>query len=71
MDAPPIQYAHTADDVTIAYSVLGTGSPLLMPFGASDLGVQGSLRYAPYRDWYEALAQNRALILFDPRGRAD
>jgi len=66
MDAPPIQYAKTADGVSIAYYAIGEGPPLvyLNPLAHLQLGWLRS----DEREWYQRLAQGRRLIRLDTRG---
>jgi class 3 adenylate cyclase len=64
---PRIQYAQTADGVSIAFWTLGEGTPLLYmppPF----THVQMEWQFPEMRRWYERLAQKRKLIRFDTRG---
>src|SRR3989337_1385641 len=65
---PRIQYATTADGVSIAFWVLGEGPPLLqlpyMPFSH----IQLEWQIPECRRWYERLAEKRKLIRLDPRG---
>ena len=60
---PSVQYAQTADGVSIAYWTYGDGPPLLqMP----------SAPISPTRRaWYEGLANGRTLIRYDNRGFGD
>src|SRR3972149_4835559 len=65
---PRIQYAKTADGVSIAFWTLGEGMPLLhMPtIPMSHLEVEW--QNPGYRGWYERLATNRKLVRYDGRG---
>src|SRR3972149_3079956 len=65
---PRIQYAKTADGVSIAFWTLGEGMPLVhMPWaGVSHL--QLDWQYPEYRRWYERLAGSRMLVRYDSRG---
>ena len=67
MDAPSIQYAHTDDGVSIAYSRFGHG-PLLLEM--PNLGLAGpTLAAIPsYSAYYELLAQHRTIVSYDARG---
>ena len=67
MDAPPIQYARTADGVNIACQRLGDGPPLIW---ASGLGSVFQLGWATAkgRPWFDRLTEQRTLIAYDPRG---
>jgi len=68
MDAPQIQYAKTSDGVSIAYSVIGEGVPLVhMPwFPLSHLQMEWQV--PEIRRWYERLAETRMLVRYDSRG---
>jgi len=69
MTEPRIQYAKTADGVSIAYWTLGEGGvPLVhMPvLGYSH--VQLEWQIPEWRLWYERLAEKRKLIRYDGRG---
>ena len=64
---PRIQYAKTKDGVSIAYWTMGEGEPLIhvpLPFSHIEL----ELHVPEIRHWYEALAQTRTLVRYDPRG---
>ncbi len=65
MNEPTVQYAPTADGVSIAYTVLGQGPPLvyLQPYSHQQL----DWRHAEMRQWYEALAERRTIIRYDTR----
>jgi len=65
---PRIQYAHTADGVSIAFWTLGEGPPLVqMPWMlASHIELEWQI--PEVRRWYERLAQNRKLVRYDCRG---
>ena len=64
---PRIQYAQTADGVSIAFWTLGEGMPLVhLPVLFSH--VQLEWQIAECRRWYESLAQNRKLVRYDTRG---
>jgi len=64
---PRIQYAKTADGVSIAFWTLGEGPALLhMPLVFSH--VQLEWQIPECRRWYERLAQKRKLIRYDYRG---
>jgi len=65
---PRIQYAQTADGVSIAFWTLGEGMPLVHmprhPFSHVELEWQ----IPEMRRWYERLAQKRMLVRYDGRG---
>ena len=64
---PRIQYAKTADGVSIAFWILGDGLPfVLMPAMFSH--VQLEWQYPDVRRWYERLARGRMLVRYDGRG---
>jgi len=64
---PRIQYAKTADGVSIAFWTLGEGTPLVhMPHIISH--IQMEWEYPECRRWYERLAQKRMLVRYDHRG---
>jgi class 3 adenylate cyclase len=64
---PRIQYARTADGVSIAFWTLGEGMPLVhLPFAFSH--VQMEWQIPECRCWYERLAEKRKLVRYDPRG---
>ncbi len=65
---PRIQYAQTADGVSIAFWTLGEGMPLVsMPtIPISHLEIEW--QSPGYRGWYERLARTRKLIRYDGRG---
>jgi class 3 adenylate cyclase len=64
---PRIQYAQTADGVSIAYWTLGEGMPyvqMAMLFSH----IQMEWQWSGWRSWYERLAQKRKLVRYDGRG---
>jgi class 3 adenylate cyclase len=64
---PRIQYAKTKDGVSIAFWTLGKGEPLVqMPLAFSHIELEWHL--PEFRNWYEALAEKRKLVRYDPRG---
>jgi len=64
---PRIQYAQTADGVSIAFWTLGEGMPLVhLPHPFSHIQMEWQI--PEIRRWYERLAQQRKLIRFDIRG---
>ena len=64
---PRIQYAQTADGVSIAFWTLGEGMALVhMPFLFSHIQLEWQMPET--RRWYERLSQNRKLVRYDGRG---
>jgi class 3 adenylate cyclase/pimeloyl-ACP methyl ester carboxylesterase len=65
---PRIQYAKTADGVSIAYWATGDGMPFVhMPWFRSS-HIQREWQIPEYRRWYEDLAKNLCLVRYDGRG---
>jgi class 3 adenylate cyclase/pimeloyl-ACP methyl ester carboxylesterase len=65
--APPVRFALTEDEVSIAYTVHGDGPPLVYVRGwISHLDVQWA--YPDYRLFMEALGRHFTVIRFDMRG---
>ena len=62
---PRIQYAQTADGVSIAYATIGQGPPLVACPRGFD---QFSRQVAPWHALMERLGQGRLLVLYDHRG---
>jgi len=65
---PPIQYAQTADGVSIAFWTLGEGTPLVLMLTLPFSHIQLEWQMPELRRWYERLAQRRKLIRYDFRG---
>jgi len=64
---PRIQYAQTADGVSIAFWTLGEGMPLVhMPLVFPHVQLEWQIREV--RSFYERLAEKRMLIRYDDRG---
>jgi class 3 adenylate cyclase len=64
---PRIQYAKTADGVSVAFWTLGEGMPLVhMPLIFSHIQMEWQIPEC--RRWYERLAEKRKLIRYDYRG---
>ena len=65
---PRVQYAQTADGVSIAFWTLGEGMPILqmptLPFSH----IQLEWQIPGWRRWYERLAEKRMLVRYDCRG---
>src|SRR3990170_7151585 len=65
---PPIQYAQTADGVSIAFWTFGEGRPFIqMPSSAFSPTIR-AWQFPEGRRWYEGLARGRKLIRYDNRG---
>jgi class 3 adenylate cyclase len=65
---PRVQYAQTADGVSIAFWTLGEGMPLMMTPPAAFSHVQLEWRVPEARRCYERLAESRKLVRYDLRG---
>jgi class 3 adenylate cyclase/pimeloyl-ACP methyl ester carboxylesterase len=65
---PRIQYATTTDGVSIAYSVAGSGPPLVRVTPAVWNHVEAYWRIAQYRKMAERLAETYTFINYDARG---
>ena len=65
---PRIQYAQTADGVSIAFWTLGEGMPLVSMPALPVSHVQLEWQIPEYRSWYERLAEKRKLVRYDGRG---
>jgi class 3 adenylate cyclase len=65
---PRIQYAQTADGVSIAFWTLGEGTPLVCVSNVPWSHIQLEWQYPDYRRYYERLAEKRKLIRYDSRG---
>ena len=65
---PRIQYAKTADGVSIALSTLGKGMPLVQTPVAVCGVLQVEWQIPPIRAWDERMAQKRMLVKYDSRG---
>ncbi len=64
---PRVQYAKTKDGVSIAYSTLGEGMPLVsMPFPFAHLQLEWETPET--RSWYERLAIKRQVVRYDGSG---
>jgi len=68
MDAPPIQYAKTADGVNIAFWTLGEGPPLVILPNVFGSHVQLEWEQDDRRTAFERLAQRATVIRYDWRG---
>ena len=65
---PRIQYAQTADGVSIAFWTLGEGVPLVLMLSLPFSHVQLEWRMPEFRRWYERLAETRKVVRYDSRG---
>ncbi len=64
---PRIQYAQTEDGVSIAFSTMGEGIPIVqIPLAFSHLQLEWQL--PEFRTWFERLAEKRKLVRYDTRG---
>jgi class 3 adenylate cyclase len=64
---PRIQYARTADGVSIAFWTLGEGEPLVhLPLSFSHIQLEWQIPQC--RRWYKRLAEKRKVVRADPRG---
>jgi class 3 adenylate cyclase/pimeloyl-ACP methyl ester carboxylesterase len=68
MDAPPIQYAKTADGVNIAYWAIGQGPPLVILPSPAATNIQLEWELEPRRIGFERLAERAQVIRYDWRG---
>jgi len=65
---PRIQYAQTADGVSIAFWTLGEGTPLVQMPMLPWSHIQLQWQNPGWRRWYERLAEKRKLVRYDGRG---
>ena len=65
---PRIQYAKTADGVSIAFWTLGEGVPYVQMPNLPASHIQMEWQDPDQRRWYERLAENRKLVRYDGRG---
>jgi pimeloyl-ACP methyl ester carboxylesterase len=63
---PQTRYTKTSDGVSIAYSVIGAGVPLLFSFPMSHQILM--IENPVLRPWFEGLARRYQLVVFDSRG---
>ncbi|MDX5412066.1 MAG: alpha/beta hydrolase, partial [Rhodobacterales bacterium] len=67
MGAPRVRFCKSFDGTRLAYSVSGSGPPvLLLPSWLTHLDYQW--RSVAWRPWLQALSETRRLIRYDPRG---
>jgi len=62
-----IRFCQTVDGVTIAYSTMGQGPPLVIP-PQWVTHLEADLVEGPFADLYEALRQHHTVVRFDKRG---
>jgi class 3 adenylate cyclase/pimeloyl-ACP methyl ester carboxylesterase len=65
---PRIQYAKTSDGVSIAFCTLGEGEPLVLTPANTFSHIQFEWQIPQCRSWYQRLAEQRMLVLYDSRG---
>jgi len=65
---PRIQYAKTADGVSIAFWTLGEGTPLVLMPNLPWSHIQLAWQIPEWRAWHERLAERRKVVRFDGRG---
>jgi class 3 adenylate cyclase len=65
---PRIQYAQTADAVSIAFWTLGEGMPLVQMPWMLNTHLELEWQWPEVRRWHERLAQKRKLVRYDSRG---
>ena len=65
---PRIQYAQTADGVSIAFWTLGEGMPLVDMWASPFSHIQLEWSFPELRRFYGRLAEKRKLVRYDPRG---
>jgi class 3 adenylate cyclase len=65
---PRIQYAKTADGVSIAFWTLGQGQPLVQMPSLPWSHIQLEWQDPGWRRWYEGLAEKGKLVRYDGRG---
>jgi class 3 adenylate cyclase len=68
MMEPRIQYAKTADGVSIAFWTLGEGMPVMHMPALPWSHIQLEWQNPDQRRWYERLAEKRKLVRYDGRG---
>ncbi len=65
---PRIQYAKTKDGVSIAFTTVGKGTPLVVAGDISDSHVQLVWDSPPSGPLFKFLAGKHTVVKFDPRG---
>ncbi|HXH22819.1 MAG TPA: adenylate/guanylate cyclase domain-containing protein [Dehalococcoidia bacterium] len=64
---PVLHYARTSDGVGIAYTVHGSGPPIVFTTAAAFGNVVGEWRIPEVRRWYEKLARRFTIVRYDGR----
>ncbi|GAB4331068.1 MAG: alpha/beta fold hydrolase [Dehalococcoidia bacterium] len=67
MDAPPVQFTRTSDGVSIAYTVAGSGPPLLFTWGSKMSDMEVTWRSPATRPHLKRLTEHFTLYQFDWR----
>ena len=62
-----IQYAKTSDGVSIAFTTVGEGTPVVVAGEAPDSHVE-LVWDTPFAPFFEALAKRHRIVKLDPRG---
>jgi class 3 adenylate cyclase len=65
---PRIQYTKTEDGISIAYSALGDGMPLVIAPSSEFSHIQAEWRLPGASSYYERLAEERMVVRYDGRG---
>jgi class 3 adenylate cyclase len=65
---PRIQYTKTEDGISIAYSALGDGMPLVFAPSSEFSHIQAEWRLPGVSSYYERLAEERMVVRYDGRG---
>jgi class 3 adenylate cyclase len=65
---PRIQYAQTADEVSIAFATLGEGPLLVLPALPGVSEIQPASEFPALQGWLERMAQGRRVVWYDCRG---
>ena len=65
---PRIQYAQTADGVSIAFWTMGEGTPLVLMPNIPWSHIQLEWQIPGWRRWYERMAEKRKVVRYDSRG---
>jgi class 3 adenylate cyclase len=68
MELPPVRYVHTADGVSLAYTVFGEGPPLFYAFAGPGLSFfEFEWNYPELVAQFEIIARERTVVRFDWR----